>query len=48
MEKQGKRIISNVVLADMHCNGVYFDKDILSAHKQESILIASNQHDKIN
>ncbi len=37
MENAGKKISENFVLADMHCNGVYFDAKILGAKKQEEI-----------
>lgn len=36
MENSGKKIGENFVLADMHCNGVYFDKKILGAYKKKN------------
>ncbi len=35
MEKQTRKFTDTIVLADMHCDGVYFDPNILSARLQE-------------
>ena len=41
MENTGKKVRENFVLADMHCNGVYFDKKVLGAYKKQSAEIFS-------
>ncbi|MCH4823854.1 hypothetical protein ML462_11795 [Gramella lutea] len=43
MENTGKKIRENFVLADMHCNGVYFDKKILGAYKMKSAEVISGK-----
>ena len=48
MENLGKKRADNLVLADMHCNGVYFDSKIIEAYKRDinNSIIADNSNNQ--